>query len=86
MINFSVKELRVIEIIKETMEIYGDGFSDVMFEDIVAETKFSQNTVKGVLGRLIQRGIVDTMDVNGEYNVYYLTKTAIDLFDMEVAL
>jgi predicted transcriptional regulator len=84
--NFSVKELRVIEIIKETMEAYGDGFSDVMFEDIVAETKFAQNTVKGVLGRLIQRGIVDTMDVNREYNVYYLTKTAIDLFEMEVAL
>lgn len=70
--SMTEKEQAVFTVIKETMEVYGDGFSDVMFEDIVAETGETDATIKGVLGSLVAKGIVDTMDVNGEYNVYYL--------------
>lgn len=67
----TTNEQAVFNVIKETMEAYGDGFSDVMFDDIVAETKLDVSTVRGVLGSLIKKGEVWTMDVNGEYNVYY---------------
>lgn len=67
------KEQAVLKVIADTMQMYGEeGFSDVMVEDVVAETGFSVGTVKGLLGSLIKKGLVFPFDVNGEYNVYYL--------------
>lgn len=74
--NVTEKEMKVLEVIKNTMDMYGDGFSDVMVEDIVAETGYQVNTVKGLLGSLYTKDLIDMMDVNREYNVYYLTKQA----------
>ena len=67
------KELSVLNVIKSTMDMYCDGFSDVMMEDIVGEVGLSVNVVKGLVGSLVSKGLVGAMDVNGEYNVYYLT-------------
>lgn len=71
--NVTEKELAVMNVIKEVMLAYGDGFTDVMFEDLVAETGFDSTTVKGVLGSLEKKNLVFFMDVNQEYNVYGLT-------------
>jgi predicted transcriptional regulator len=78
--NITEKEMKVLQVIKETMDIYGDGFSDVMVEDIVGETELPVNTVKGLLGTLYKKDLIDMMDVNGEYNVYYLTQQAQEHF------
>lgn len=66
------KEILVYNVIKQTMDFYGDGFSDVTFIDIVKQTGLDEYTVKGVLGSLIKKGIVEDMDVNGEFNIYYI--------------
>jgi hypothetical protein len=70
--KMTANESKVYEVIKSTMDMYGDGFSDVMFDDIVAESGLSEKTAKGALGSLIKKEIVGAMDVNGEYNVYYI--------------
>lgn len=70
--TMTTNEQKVYDVIKSTMDMYGDGFSDVMVEDIVAESGLKVNTVKGVLGSLMKKSIIDAMDVNGEYNVYYI--------------
>lgn len=70
--NVTTMELAVMTVIKDTMDMYCDGFSDVMMEDIVEESKLSVNQVKGVLGSLEKKGYIGFMDVNGEYNVYSL--------------
>ena len=82
MLNVTEREMEVLEVIKNTMEMYGDGFSDVMIEDIVSETGFNTQTVKGLLGSLYKKDYVEYMDVNGEYNVYYLIGEALEHFDL----
>ena len=60
-------------VIKQTMDFFGDGFSDVTFLDIVSLTRLDEYTVKGVLDSLIKKGIiVEEMDVNGEFSIYYI--------------
>jgi predicted transcriptional regulator len=81
--NITEKEMKVLIVIKETMEMYMDGFSDVMIEDIVGETEMSVSSVKGLLGTLYKKDLIDMMDVNGEYNVYYLTKQAQEHFGLD---
>jgi predicted transcriptional regulator len=73
-ISITANELAIMEYIKEIMFTYGDGFSDVMVEDLVGETELSTSSVKGVLGSLIKKDYVFPFDVNGEYNVYYLSQ------------
>lgn len=73
-------ELKVMNVIKETMDMYGDGFSDVMVRDIVNATSFKVNQVKGVLGSLEKKSLIYLHDVNGEYNVFYLTTEAWEFF------
>jgi hypothetical protein len=70
--EMTTNETKVYNVIKETMDLYGDGFSDCMVEDIVEGTGLSVRSVKGVLGSLMKKEIVEAMDVNGEYNVYYI--------------
>jgi DNA-binding IclR family transcriptional regulator len=79
------KELAVLKVIAETMNMYQDGFSDVMLEDIAAETGFSKLTVRGLLGTLDQKDMIDYMDVNGEYNVYYVRGAAEELLDFDLS-
>jgi Fe2+ or Zn2+ uptake regulation protein len=78
------KEMAVLQVIANTMNMYCDGFSDVMFEDIEAETGFAPLTVRGLLGTLDQKGLIDYMDVNGEYNVYYVRGAATELLDFDL--
>jgi hypothetical protein len=84
-INATEKELAVLQVIADTMNTYQDGFSDVMVEDLVAETGFSKLTVRGLLGTLDQKGLIDYMDVNGEYNVYYVRGAATELLDFDLS-
>jgi DNA-binding IclR family transcriptional regulator len=67
-------EEMVLKVIEDCMNAYGDGFSDIMVEDIVAETGLDVRTVKGLLGSLVRKDLVYYMDVNGEYNVYYSSR------------
>lgn len=82
-LNATEQEIAVMKVIADTMEMYGDGFSDVMVEDIVAETGLKVNTVKGLLGSLYKKNYIDMMDVNGEYNVYYLSGNAKEYFGVD---
>ena len=66
-------ETVVANVIADTMDVYQENFSDVMVDDIVFETELSVKSVKGALGSLIKKDFVFADDVNGEYNVYYLT-------------
>jgi DNA-binding IclR family transcriptional regulator len=77
------KEMKVLEVIANNMNMYEDGFSDTMLEDIVAETGFPMKTARGLLGTLDQKEMIDYMDVNGEYNVYYVAGAARELLDFE---
>ncbi len=72
--DLTKNEKEVYKVIEDCMEEYGDGFSDVGIDDIVNRTGLNIMTVKGVLGSLMKKEIVGAMDVNGEYNVYYLTE------------
>lgn len=83
-LNVTEQEKAVTDVIYDTMKDYGDGFSDVMVQDIVAVTGFKVNTVKGLLGSLVAKNLVDYMDVNGEYNVYYLRGEALDFYGLEI--
>lgn len=67
------KELKVVTFIKEVMDTYGDGFSDVMMDDLVSETGYDVKSLKGVLGSLSKKNFVYFDDVNDEYFVYGLT-------------
>ena len=64
----------VANVIADCHDLYQEHFSDVMVEDIVFETELTVKSVKGALGSLIKKDYVFAEDVNGEYNVYYLTK------------
>lgn len=70
--NLTKKEQEVYNLIKDVMDDYGDGFSDVTIEDIVLKTGLSPESAEGVVGSLIKKEIVGTLDVNGDYNIYYL--------------
>ncbi|MER2008827.1 MAG: hypothetical protein ABS939_15355 [Psychrobacillus sp.] len=76
--ELTTMELAVITVIRKNMDIYADGFSDAMVEDIVLQTTLSVNQVKGVLGSLDKKGLINFQDVNGEYNVYSLRKAGFD--------
>lgn len=77
--KLTTNEFAVINVIKGNMDMYADGFSDVMVEDIVSETTLSVNQVKGVLSSLDKKGLIDFQDVNDEYNVYSLKKAGFDV-------
>lgn len=81
--NITEKELKVLNVIKETMDMYSDGFSDLMLEDIAGESGYSISTTKGILGSLTKKGYAGFMDVNGEYNIYYLLKEGCDAMGIE---
>lgn len=83
-VNVTEMETKVMSVIKDTMDMYCDGFSDVMTEDLVSETGYAVNQVKGVLGSLEKKGFVYFMDVNGEYNVFVLTQTGADALGYEL--
>ena len=78
------KEMAVLQVIARTMNMYQDGFSDVRLVDIAEETGFSKQTVRGLLGTLDQKNMIDYMDVNGEYNVYYVRGAAAELLDFDL--
>lgn len=71
-------ELKVMEVIKENMDMYGDGFSDIMVKNIVLKTSFKTNQVKGILGSLEKKSFICLSDVNGKYNVYSLTREGFE--------
>ena len=76
--NITEKEMAALNTIHEIMDMYGDGFSDAMIEDIAAITGENIMTTKGVLGSLVKKEMISMMDVNGEYNVYIMAKTGCD--------
>lgn len=79
------KEAQVLKYIANVMNGYGEGFSDVMVEDLVAGLEEPVNTIKGLIGSLTAKGLIFGMDVNGEYDVYYISKNVADkLLDHEV--
>lgn len=86
-INSTEQEKKVLNVLIETEQHYisnGEpGFSDVDLEQIVGETELPVKTVRGVLGSLIKKDLVFTMDVNGDYNIYYLTSRAREYFGVE---
>jgi DNA-binding MarR family transcriptional regulator len=84
LMNLTEKEIKIMNIIKETMDSYGDGFTDVMIEDLIAETGYKVNTVKGVLGSLDKKNLIFFMDVNREYNVYGLTRNGFKALGIDV--
>ncbi|WP_080871743.1 hypothetical protein [Oceanobacillus timonensis] len=72
------KEKIVVEFISEVMKDYGDGFSDVDMDDITENLKMSQSTAKGVIGSLVKKEVLLTLDVNKENTIYYLANFAQD--------
>lgn len=84
--NESVTEMEtaVMNTIKNTMDMYCDGFSDVRTADIAEETGYTVNQVKGVLSSLQKKGYVYFMDVNNEYNVFALTTIGADAMGYEL--
>lgn len=75
------KELTVLNVIADNMKLYKDEgiFSDIIFHDLVAETGFAAETVKGLIGSLEQKDLIYPDEVNGYYNVYYLNGDALKL-------
>lgn len=78
MSNVTEKEREIVLYISTVMDSYDDGFSDVMVEDLVRVTGSNLSTVRGLLGSLVKKDLVGYMDVNEEYNVYFLTLTGFD--------
>jgi hypothetical protein len=81
MFEMTEMEIKVFNYIGETMKFYGEngygeGYSDIMVEDIVANCELPVETIKGLLGSMTRKGIIEYMDVNQEYNVYYLSYNA----------
>jgi len=48
------------------------GFSDVSAEDIAVEIHININSVRGALGSLVKKGIVDIVDMGTGYKIIYL--------------
>jgi hypothetical protein len=73
-ISITANELAIMNYIKDVMVTYGDGFSaTVLVEDLSVEFDLSIPIVKGLLDSLIKKDYIFPFDVNGEYNVYYLS-------------
>ncbi|QIA28651.1 hypothetical protein [Phage f2b1] len=83
-VNVTEMETAVMNTIKNTMDMYCDGFSDVRTADIAEETGYTMSQVKGVLSSLQKKGYVYFMDVNNEYNVFALTTIGADAMGYEL--
>lgn len=85
--ELTTNENKVINVIVECQKGYDKageiGFSDVMLEDIIAESGLDVKVTKGIIGSLVKKGLIHYMDVNEEYNIYYLTNEGRKQFNME---
>lgn len=72
MANVTDKELKVLNYIRKVMDEQ-DGFSNVLFDELEDGIGFDTRTLKGVLGSLEKKKLIMLDDVNGEYNVYYVS-------------
>lgn len=86
---FTEKEEKILNLLVKIQTKYDNsgeiGFSDVMLEDIFSLfPELSAQSVVGILGSISRKGFITTMGVNGEYNIYYLTKKAREYFNMEL--
>lgn len=83
-------ENKVLNVLIATEKRYDEigetGFSDVMLSDITTGCELNAKTVRGILGSLIKKDMVQTAEVNGEYYIYYLTSKARDHFKMQRVL
>lgn len=71
--KLTTSELAIIGVIKDNMEVYGDGFSDITVDNMVAETIMDVKQVKGVLSSLSKKELVNFGD-----EVYSLTQKGFD--------
>ena len=78
------KEVKVAEVIRQAMDSYEENFSDVDMYTLEAETGLAVKTIKGVLGSLDKKGFIFQEDVNGEENMFYLTKAGFKALTGEV--
>lgn len=67
-------EEKVLSVIENGMDFYGDGFSDVTFDEIVWESKMELEIVRGVVGSLVKKGLVTFQEVEDDEDVYYSTR------------
>lgn len=72
--NTTKNEEKVLEIIEDGMNHYGDGFSDVTFDEIVWESKLELETARGVMGSLIKKNLVTFQNDKDAETVYYSTR------------
>lgn len=64
-------EEKVLTVIEDGMNHYGDGFSDVTFDEIVWESKLELETARGVMGSLIKKDLVTYQESEDDETVYY---------------
>jgi len=83
-VNVTEMERKAMDVIKDTMDMYCDGFSDVRTADIAEATGYTVRQVKGILSSLQKKGFVYFMDVNNEYNVFALTTIGADAMGYEL--
>ena len=59
------------------------GFSDLMLGDFIEEFELDSMKARTTLNMLIVKGYVYTMSVNGEYDIYYVSRTVRRAYGME---
>lgn len=71
MATFTQLEQRFLETLVSLL--YAEpGFSDVDVNDIAAETGIDQKTLRGVMGSLVSKGVIDTYKNDSGYVIIYL--------------
>ena len=69
-INLTEKETAILlHLYSELSSYFGEGYSDIDCNDISKSLKIDVKTVKGVVGSLVKKGILDTYDTGTGFDV-----------------
>lgn len=69
-LKLTEKELTLVVYLNNVLRSYfGEDYSDIDCNDIAKDLKWDVNTVKGVVGSLVVKGVVGTYDTGTGYDV-----------------
>lgn len=69
-ISLTEKENQVLEQLHTDLSCYfGEGFSDIDCKDVSRSLNIDVKTIKGVVGSLVKKGILQTYDTGTGYDV-----------------
>ncbi len=73
--NLELTDLEKLFLERLITELYAEaGFSDVDVNDMANHLKMSKPSIKGVLGSLVKKGILETYDTGTGYDVILLKR------------